>query len=43
MELASAFLEYGIKLIIFAVVAGIGIAVGIKLRKAKNAKSTDRE
>lgn len=43
MTLGMAFLEYGIKLIVFAVVAACGIALGIKIRKNKNAKSTNRE
>lgn len=43
MALGEAFLYYGGRLILFAVVAGIGILTGIKLRKAKNAKSTNKE
>lgn len=43
MTLGMAFLEYGIKLIVFAAVAAGGIALGIKIRKNKNAKSTNRE
>ena len=43
MTLAEAFLNYGIRLILFAVVAGAGITVGIRIRKAKNAKSTNKE
>lgn len=40
MSLAGAVLYYGVRLIIFAVVAGIGIAMGIKIRKNKNENST---
>ncbi len=36
--LGAAFVEYLIKLIMFTAVAALGIAVGIKLRKNKNAK-----
>ena len=37
-SIIGSFIYYGIRLIIFAAVAGAGIAIGIKLRKAKNAK-----
>ncbi len=43
MTLGEAFLSYGVKLILFAIVAGVGIATGIKLRKSKDAKSTNKE
>lgn len=39
MSLGGAFISYGVKFILFSIVAGIGIWSGIKLRKAKNAKS----
>lgn len=38
--LGAAVLQYVVKLIVFSIVAGVGIAVGIKLRKRKNANST---
>lgn len=41
MTLGEAFVYYGVRLIIFAVVAGAGIAAGIKIRKAKDAKTTN--
>lgn len=41
MSLGEAFVYYGVRLIIFAVVAGAGIAAGIKIRKAKDAKTTN--
>ncbi len=41
MGLGEAFLTYGVKLIVYSVVAGVGIWAGIKIRKSKNAKSTD--
>ena len=44
MSLGGAFISYGVKFILFSIVAGItvdsGIWSGIKIRKAKNAKST---
>lgn len=43
MTLSGAFISYTIKLVLFAVVAGVGIAAGIRLRKAKDAKKTDKE
>lgn len=43
MAIVEAFLEYGVKLILFAIVAGVGIGTGIKIRKMKDAKSTDGE
>ncbi len=43
MSLGEAFVYYGVRLIIFAVVAGAGIAAGIRIRKNKNAKTTNRE
>lgn len=43
MTLSGAFISYGVKLILFAVVAGVGIAVGVKLRKVKDAKTTNKE
>ena len=39
MAVLNAFLEYLIKLIVFASVAGAGIAVGIRFRKKKDAKA----
>lgn len=41
MTLGEAFVYYGVRLVIFAVVAGAGIAAGIRIRKAKDAKSTN--
>lgn len=41
MTLGEAVLYYGVRLIVFSAVAGAGIAAGIKIRKAKNAKSTN--
>ena len=38
MELFAACVNYLIRLVMFTVVAAAGIAVGIKLRKSKNAK-----
>ncbi len=43
MTLSGAFVSYGAKLILFAIVAGAGIATGIKLRKCKDAKTTNKE
>ncbi len=43
MTVVEAFVSYGIKVILFAIVAGVGIATGIKLRKVKNLKTTDKE
>lgn len=43
MSLGEAFISYGAKLVVFTIVAGAGIAAGIKLRKIKNSKSTDKE
>lgn len=41
MTLGEAIVYYGVRLIIFAVVAGAGITAGIKIRKAKDAKTTN--
>ena len=41
--LGEAFLYYGVRLIVFAVVAGAGIAAGIRIRKTKNEKTTNQE
>ena len=41
MSLGGAFLYYGVRIILFAAVAGIGIAVGIRIRKAKNEKAAE--
>lgn len=38
MELLGAFGYYLIRLVMFAAVAAAGIAIGIKVRKVKNAK-----
>ncbi len=38
MTLLMAFGEYVAKMAVFVVVAAAGIAIGIKLRKSKNAK-----
>ncbi len=38
MTLGEAFLFYGGRLILFAVVAGAGIMAGIRIRKMKNEK-----
>ncbi len=38
MELFAAFVYYLIRLVMFSAVAAVGIAIGIKLRKSKNAK-----
>ena len=43
MTVGEAVLYYGVRLILFAAVAGAGIASGIKIRKAKNAKTTNKE
>lgn len=44
MTLGAAFLSYGIKLVLFSVVAILGVTLGIKLRKRKNSKNAvDRE
>lgn len=43
MSLSEAFISYGVKLVLFSIVAGIGIWSGIKLRKAKNAKINNGE
>ncbi len=43
MSLGEAFISYGVKLVLFSIVAGIGIWSGIKLRKAKNAKINNGE
>mgnify|MGYP005776883463 CR=1 FL=1 len=36
--MGEAFLSYGVKLIVFSVIAFLGICTGIKLRKAKDKK-----
>lgn len=36
MTLSGAFLDYGVRFIVYTIVAGVGIAIGIRLRKAKN-------
>ncbi len=41
MTIGEAVMYYGIRLVLFAAVAGAGIAAGIKIRKAKNAKTTN--
>lgn len=41
--IGGAFLYYGVRLIVFAIVAGAGIAAGIRIRKAKNEKKTNQE
>ncbi len=41
MTIGQAVLYYGVRLILFAAVAGAGIAAGIRIRKAKNAKTTN--
>ena len=43
MALGEAFLYYGVRLILFAAVAGAGILAGIKIRKAKDAKTSNKE
>lgn len=43
MELFGAVGNYLIRLVMFTAVAAAGIAVGIKLRKAKNAKQEQEE
>lgn len=41
MTIGQAVLYYGVRLILFAAVAGAGIAAGIRIRKAKNVKTTN--
>lgn len=41
MTLGSAVVYYAVRVVIFSVVAGVGIALGIKLRKSKNAKEAN--
>ncbi len=43
MSLGGAFISYGVNLVLFSLVAGIGIWSGIKIRKAKNAKINNGE
>ena len=43
MSLGGALISYGVKLVLFSLVAGIGIWSGIKIRKAKNAKINNGE
>ncbi len=38
MSLGTAFMHYLTKIVMYGVVAAIGVFVGIKLRKRKNAK-----
>lgn len=42
MELFGAFGNYLIRLVMFTAVAAAGIAIGIKVRKIKNAKEEDQ-
>lgn len=41
MQLGEAFVHYGIRFVIFAAVAALGITLGIVVRKKKNKKSED--
>lgn len=41
--LGEAFLYYGERFIVFTIAAAIGIWAGIRIRKSKNAKSTNKE
>ena len=43
MTLFEAFGYYIIRLVLYVVVAAGGIAIGIRLRKSKNAKKTNKE
>ena len=43
MTVLGALGYYAIRVVLFAAVAAIGIAVGIKLRKTKNAKESIEE
>ena len=43
MTLFEAFGYYFIRLVLYAAVAAGGIAIGIRLRKSKNAKKTNKE
>jgi len=40
MNLGAAFLSYGIKMIMYVAVAAAGIAIGMKLRKNKDSKTS---
>ncbi len=43
MGLGSAYAGYLIKIIMYAAVAAIGITLGIKLRKNKNKKQSEKK
>ena len=43
MTLFEAFGYYIIRLVLYSAVASGGIAIGIRLRKSKNAKKTNKE
>ncbi|MBQ8232992.1 MAG: hypothetical protein IJZ34_13875 [Lachnospiraceae bacterium] len=39
--LINTFLSYFVLMLIFAAVAGVGVAIGIQMRKKKNAQTPD--
>lgn len=41
MSLGGAFIYYGVRLLVFAIVAAVGIWGGMKIRKTKNSKNSD--